>query len=276
MRLCLVRALDVSEPTGASDLVGAHLVRPIADDPADERHDRFLSHMWPSSGTGIVGGTGIRTLDMETAIRLITLVAPGEKLRLLAPRGEMHPGVFFGLRYFDEEGARRGLVQVGRVRSGAGLLDEIEGVLIGTPSRAPERESYRAHFDLLFTAELLSGDSCLLIGRLTDLSADGVGIDVDARLERGDRIRIEDPALPGLNGAELSIVRRDRHQGTRHGARFVEPNRGLEVLATLLGLDRELPTRQELAIGNIGRSREAVATPLTAGEAADLWGQGIG
>lgn len=262
MRLCLARALEVRRPVDLGyDLVGAHLVRPVADDPA------------PPARLG--RDAGIATLDMETSIRLVTLVAPGETLRLLAPRGELRPGVYFGLRYFDEAGARGGIVRVDRVRSGAGLLDDVEGTLIGRPTPAPVRESYRAPFDLLFTAELVDAETRPLIARLTDLSAGGVGIDVNARLERGDRIRIEDPELPALNGAELSIVRRDRHEGRRHGARFVEPNRGLEVLATLLGLDGELAARPVLAVGDRGRSREAVATPLTPAEARDLLEQGI-
>jgi hypothetical protein len=103
-----------------------------------------------------------------------------------------------------------------------------------------------------------------------------VGIQVNARLEPGDRIRVDDPSLPGLNGAELAIVRRDRHEDTRHGARFVEPNRGLSVLMMLLGLDRDRLARRELAIGGVGRSREAIATPLSASEAADVLRQTIG
>ncbi len=276
MRLCLVRALEVSTPSGAGfDLVGAHLVRPIADDGASrDRDHRCVSEMAPSTGAGAADDAGIRTLDTETSIRLVSLVVPGEKLRLLAPPRQMNPGVCFGLRYFDAAGAKRGLVRVVGVRSRAGRLDEIDAVLIGTPRSAPGRESYRAPFDLLFTAELIRADMRPVIGRLTDLSADGVGIDVNARLEPGDRIRIDEPALPGLNGAELAIVRRDRHEGQRHGARFVEPNRGLSVLATLLGLDLERPARQGL--GGVGRSREAIATPLTADEARDVLNQRIG
>jgi hypothetical protein len=267
MRLCLARALELSEPDGAAfDLVGAQLVRSIADDSRVPEGDaRRLTEV-----------AGIRTLGSETSIRLLTLVVPGEKLRLLAAPGEMCPGVFFGLRYFDATGARRGLVRVDRVRSRSVLLDEIEGVLMGTPRHAPGRESYRAPFDLLFTAELIRADACPVIGRLTDLSADGVGIHVNARLEPGDHIRVDDPSLPGLHGAELAIVRRDRHEGKRHGARFVEPNRGLSVLATLLGLDRDRPARRELAIGDVGRSREAIATPLTVSDAADVLRQTVG
>ena len=205
---------------------------------------------------------GIRTLDRETSIRLLTLVVPGEKLRLLAPPGDMRPGVCFGLRYFDEVGARRGVVRVDRVRSRSVLLDEIEGVLMGTPRSAPGRESYRTPLDLLFTAELMRADARPVLGRLTDLSADGAGIHVNARLEPGDRIRVDDPALPGLNGAELTIVRRDPHEGKRHGARFIEPNRGLSVLALLLGLDHDRPARRSSTLGDVGRRREAIATPL--------------
>lgn len=267
MRLCLARALEVSEPPGAGfDLVGAQLVRSIADEPRTrDRDDHSPFEV-----------AGVRTLDRETSIRLLTLVVPGEKLRLLAPPGEMLPGVFFGLRYFDEAGARRGLVRVDRVRSRSVLLDEVEGVVMGTPRHAPGRESYRTPFDLLFTAELIRADARPVIGRLTDLSADGVGIDVNARLEPGDRIRVDDPSLPGLNGAELAIVRRDRHEGKRHGARFIEPKRGLSVLALLLGLDPDRPARRELAIGDVGRRREAIATPLSASEAADVLRETLG
>ena len=267
MRLCLARALELSEPDGAAfDLVGAQLVRSIADDPrAPEGGDPRLTEV-----------AGIRTLRGETSIRLLTLVVPGEKLRLLAAPGTLSQGVFFGLRYFDATGPRRGLVRVDRVRSRSVLLDEIEGALMGTPRNAPGRESYRAPFDLLFTAELIQAEARPVIGRLTDLSADGVGIQVNATLEPGERIRVHDPSLPGLHGAELAIVRRDRHEGKRHGARFVEPNRGLSVLATLLGLERDRPARRELEIGDVGRSREAIATPLTVSDATDVLRQTIG
>jgi hypothetical protein len=264
LRLCLVRALEVSRPVGLGfDLVGAQLVRPIADEPR--------------TGEPVGEQTDIPTLETETSIRLVTLVVPGEKLGLLAAPGRMSPGICFGLRYFDHAGAKYGLVRVHRVRSRPGLLDEIEGELIGTPTRALERESYRAHFDLHFTGELVRTDPRLVVGRLTDLSADGVGIDVNARLEPGDRIRIGDLSLPGLNGEEVSIVRRDRHESTRHGARFVVPNRGLSALATLLGLaGHDRPARHELRSGDVGRRREAIATPLSAREARDVLGQRIG
>jgi len=268
MRLCLARALERSEPAGAGfDLVAAQLVRAIADEPrAHEPGDHRPTEV-----------AGIRTLDSDTSIRLLTLVVSGAKLGLLAPRGTMHPGACFGLRYFDDAGAKRGLVRVDRMRSASALLDEIEGTLIGTPAPAPERESYRAPFDLLFTAELVRADSRPVIGRLTDLSADGVGIDVNAPLDPGDRIRIEDLSLPGLAGAELSIVRRDVHEGKRHGARFVEPNRGLFALASLLGLDRDDGSiGQELGTVDVARQREAIATPLSAREARDVLGQRIG
>jgi hypothetical protein len=65
-----------------------------------------------------------------------------------------------------------------------------------------------------------------------------VGFQVDARLDPGVRIRIHDPALSCLHGAEFAIVRRDPNEGQRHGARFIEPRRGVVVLASLLALDR--------------------------------------
>ena len=48
------------------------------------------------------------------------------------------------------------------------------------------------------------------------------------------------------------------------------------MLALLLGLDPDRPARRELAIGDVGRRREAIATPLSASEAADVLRETLG
>jgi hypothetical protein len=212
-QLALVRVLEVTQPAGVSfELVGAHLVRPAGSEPQP-----------PAT---------------ETTMTLVSLGAPGERMRLLAPRGAIGLGAHFALRYFDATGAKRGLVRVDGIRAQSGMLDEIEGSLVGPATPAPQRESYRAPLDMYFTGELLAPGARAILGRLTDLSADGVGFQVDARLDPGVRIRIHDPALSCLHGAEFAIVRRDPNEGQRHGARFIEPRRGVVVLASLLALDR--------------------------------------
>jgi hypothetical protein len=106
---------------------------------------------------------------------------------------------------------------------------------------------------------------------LIDLSSDGLGFRINATLEPGDRIRIEDPSLPHLDGAELVIVRRDPRDAQRHGARFVTPNRGAGTLATMLGLDRaERAHRRRLQIDAIRRSGSATAVPVTSEDAQEL------
>jgi hypothetical protein len=216
-RLAVVRALEVTRPLGTSfDLVGAHLVRPARGDraaaPAADSIDRTMT--------------------------LVSLTGAGEQMRLLAPRDSVALGDHVALRYFDAAGAKRGLVRVDGIRAQSEMLDEIQGSLVGAPTSAPQRESYRAPLDIYFNAELVAGDARPLLARLTDLSADGMGFQVDARLDPGVRIRVQDPALPFLHGAEFAIVRRDPNEGQRHGARFIEPRRGVVVLASLLGLDR--------------------------------------
>jgi hypothetical protein len=257
LQLLLGRALEVTGPPAADfDLVGAHLVRPVSDGLEIRTRDE---------------PTAVATLEREVSIRLMTLVVAGERVRLEAPRGNLGRGMYFALRYFDTSGAKRGLVRVDSVRALSGMLDEVEAVLIGTPTPASERKSFRAPFDLFFSAEVVTPDLRQVSGRLTDLSADGAGIHVDSTLHPGDRIRIGGHALPDLSGAELAIVRTDPHQSQRHGARFLEPNRGVLVLTTLLRLDRAgRSPRREIEIPAVGRSREAVASPLTLGEVEQI------
>jgi hypothetical protein len=221
-RLALVRALEVTRPLGASfDLVGAHLVRPAEVD-----------HATPP-GVHLEPGAQLA----ETTMTLVSLSVAGTQMRLLAPHGAIDAGARIALRYFDAGGARHGVLRVDSVRAQSEMLDEIQGSLVGAPTAAPQRESYRAPLDLYVNAEL-SADARPILARLTDVSADGVGFQADAQLDPGVRLRVQDPAMPSLHGAELAIVRRDAHEGTRHGARFVEPRRGVVVLASLLGLDR--------------------------------------
>jgi hypothetical protein len=293
-QLSLVRVLLVTEGIGVGfDLATARIERPVAD------HHHLTSGGRPPAGMSVesraassalprgmttrattptgplrrasataVGGVGLATLDAETSVTLLSKVYLGGTLKLSAPRGEITPGVFFALRYFNASGARRALVRADSVEAVPGMLDEIEGVLLGPPTRAPERQSYRAPFDLFFTASLVSRNARRVVGRLIDLSSDGVGFRVNATLEPGERIRIADPSLPHLDGAELIIVRRDARDTQRHGARFAEPDRGAPILATLLGVDRaERAHRRRLQINTIRESRQATAGPLDAADA---------
>jgi hypothetical protein len=221
-RLALLRALEVTRPLGASfDLVGAHLVRPADAETTMPR------------GIDLERGAHMG----ETTMTLASLSAAGKQMRLLAPRGTIDPGAQVALRYFDAGGAKHGLLRVDAVRAQSEMVDEIQGSLVGAPTAAPQRESYRAPLDIYVNAEL-SADARPILARLTDVSADGVGFQTDAQLDPGVRLRVQDPAVPSLHGAEFAIVRRDPHEGRRHGARFVEPRRGVVVLASLLRLDR--------------------------------------
>jgi hypothetical protein len=222
-RLVLVRALEVTQPLGAGfDLVGARLVRPAEGDRVTP----------PGADLDTTAHAP------ETTMTLVSLSGTGAHMRLLAPRGSIGLGAEVALRYFDARGAKHGLVRVDGIRAQSEMLDEIQGSLVGAPTPAPQRESYRAPLDICVNAELVAADARPILARLTDVSADGVGFQADARLDPGVRLRVQDPAQPSLHGAELAIVRRDANEGRRHGARFIEPRRGVVVLASLLGLDR--------------------------------------
>ena len=275
-QLLLGRVLEVTACAGAGyDLVGAHLLRRVADGPSLRlpvgQHVAVLRP--PDQGSGVRAAekpAGVATLAHELRIRLLTLVA-GERVRLEAPRAHLRSGMYFALRYFDHLGAKRGLVRVDSVRSESSTVDAIEAVLIGTPTRASERKSFRAPFDLRFHAEVTTPKPRQVTGTLTDLSAEGAGIHLDTPRRPGDRIRIGGHARPDLSGAELAIVRTDPHQNQRHGARFLEPDRGVLVLTTLLGFDRtKTSMRHDVEVPTAGRNREAVASPLTTAEVAQI------
>jgi hypothetical protein len=185
--------------------------------------------------------------------------------------------VYFALRYFDMSGAKRALVRADALRPLPGMLDEVEGVLIRVPTRAEERQSYRAPFERFFIAEVLSRGARSMRGRITDLSAGGIGFCSPSKLEPGDCLRITDPSLPEIDGAELVVVRSGPHDAQRYGARFAESNRGATALSTILGLNRsERERRRRLQADAIRRSNQATAAPLSTTDTQTLRNQRMG
>jgi PilZ domain len=214
---------------------------------------------------------GLSSIGTHVSVTLLAPVRVGERLVLAAPRDEIPAGVFLALRYFDSTGARRGIMRVEAVHSRPGMLDEVEGVLICPPTRAPERQSYRAPFDDLVTIELTGRGGRTAVAQLLDLSADGIGFRVNADLEPDDRIRIADHDLGGLDGAELVIVRRDARDPPRYGARFAEKNRGATTLLVRLDLDEaERARRRRAQIEEIRRALDASAGPLSSADVRSL------
>jgi hypothetical protein len=184
--------------------------------------------------------------------------------------------MFFALRYFDASGAKRGIVRAQIVSAKPGMIDEIVGVLVGAPTAAPERQSYRAPFDLFFTATVETRASRRVVGRLIDLSSSGVGFRINATLEPGERLRIADPSLPHLDGAELLVVRTDPLDRLRHGARFAVRDRGAVILTTMLGLDRaERAHRRRIQLEAIRRGDGGTASPVTEREVKQFLKRGM-
>jgi hypothetical protein len=183
--------------------------------------------------------------------------------------------VYFSIRYFDASGAKRAFVRAETVVAQPGMVDEVEATLIRPTTQAEERQSYRAAFEVFFTAEVQGPNGARNVrGGTIDLSAGGIGFRVSSRLAPGDRLRITDSTLPDLDGAQLVVVRSDSRDAQRYGAAFVEPNRGAGPLATLLGLDRaEREHRRRREIEEIRRTRGATAAPLTEADVVTLRNQ---
>jgi hypothetical protein len=221
---------------------------------------------------------GVTTIGFDVTTTLFTPVHMGEPVRLAAPRGEIPRGAYFALRYFDASGAKRGIVRAETVQAQPGMLDEIEATLIRLPTPAEERQSYRGSFECYFTGEVQGANGARTVrGRITDLSGGGIGFRVTSNLVPGERLRIADPSIPDLDGAELLITRRDPRDTQRYGARFVEPNRGATALAAILGLDQaEREHRRRIQIEEIRRTRGATAAPLTAADIKSLRNRRMG
>jgi hypothetical protein len=221
---------------------------------------------------------GVTTIGSDVSTTLFTPVQMGEPVKLAAPRGEIPRGAYFALRYFDAAGAKRGIVRAETVQAQPGMLDEIEATLIRLPTPAEERQSYRASFECYFTAEVQGVNGARSVrGRITDLSGGGIGFRVTSNLAPGELLRIADPSIPDLDGAELLITRRDPRDTQRYGARFVEPNRGATTLAAILGLDQaEREHRRRIQIEEIRRTRGATAAPLTAADIQSLRNRRMG
>jgi hypothetical protein len=223
-----------------------------------------------------VNALGVATVSMDTTVTVLTPVAMGVSLRLSAPRGEIAPGAYFALRYFDASGAKRGVLRADGVHARPGMLDEVDAVLMGAPISAPERQSYRAPFDLFFTAIIDTRARRRVVGRMIDISGEGIGFRINAALEPDERLRIADPSLSHLDGAELVIVRSDPRAPQRHGARFAVPDRGAEILAAMLGLDRaERAHRRRVEIDAIRNAGSGTATPVTETEVRQFLRRGM-
>ncbi|MDX6525159.1 MAG: hypothetical protein QOI43_670 [Gaiellales bacterium] len=292
-RGALARITDVSELGMHFDLVTAEIVRPgeqglapnqettsgrrIAPSspnagspqPGPEAtvatHESHRGRLHQHASASAVQIGGVATIDADVSATLLSPVRMGQPVRLQVPRGEIPSGTYFAIRYFDSTGAKRGLVRAETVCRQPGMLDEIEATLIRNPTQAEERQSYRAPFDRFFTAENIGPNGArTLRGRLTDLSAGGIGFRATSTLAPGDQLRISDPSLPELDGAILILVRRDPRDLQRYGARFAEPRRGETTLAAILGLDRAAREhRRHAQIEAIRNARAATAAPLT-------------
>jgi hypothetical protein len=276
----MVRSSETSQPQGkGAPSPGmpvanrAHL--PAHDRTAEPRTDESLlerdvhrARLTRHASASAVEIGGVTTIGLDVSTTLFTPVHMGEPVKLSAPRGEIPRGAYFSLRYFDATGAKRGIVRAETVQAQPGMLDEIEATLIRLPTPAEERQSYRAPFERYFTADVDGANGTRsLRGRITDLSAGGIGFRVTSNLVPGEHMRIADPSIPDLDGAELFISRRDPRDTQRYGARFAEPDRGANTLATILGLDQaEREHRRRIQIEEIRRTRTATAAPLTAAD----------
>jgi hypothetical protein len=255
----------------------AHTPTPHVDESLleqDIHRERVRRH---ASASAVEIG-GVTTIGFDVSTTLFTPVHMGEPVRLAAPRGEIPRGAYFSLRYFDASGAKRGIVRAETVHAQPGMFDEIEATLIRLPTPAEERQSYRGSFERYFTADVLRANGMLTArGRITDLSGAGIGFRVTSNLATGERMRIADPSLPDLDGAELLITRRDPRDTQRYGARFVEADRGARALATILGLDKaEREHRRRIQIDEIRRTRGATAAPLTAADVQSFQNRRMG
>jgi hypothetical protein len=93
----------------------------------------------------------------------------------------------------------------------------------------------------------------------------------------GHRIRIVDPLLPDLDGAELLVIRRDHRDARHYGAKFVEANRGESTLISILRLTKSEQThRRNHQIQEIRRGRGSSAAPLTEADIRSLRNRRMG
>jgi hypothetical protein len=295
-RGALVRATAVSEMGIAFDLVTAEMVQSsdtglpgqppdASSSPAARSHPPIQPAVRPQQETllerdaerararrhasaSAVQIDGVSTIGTDVSTTLLTPVQMGEVVKIVAPRGELPEGSYFALRYFDATGAKRAIVRAEAVHAQAGMLDEIDVALVRLPTPAEERQSYRAPFECYFSAEVRGRNGGRTVrGRISDLSAGGIGFRITSNLAPGEMLRITDPALSDLDGAELLVVRRDPRDLHRYGARFVEANRGAATLSTILGLEHaEREHRRRIQIQEIRRTRGATAAPLTAAD----------
>jgi hypothetical protein len=257
------------------DTTSARNVANVAPpDPSSDRHDSEAPAAGPEPHRGAlqlhasasaVQMGGVATIGADVSATLVAPVQMGEPVRLLAPRDEIPTGTYFALRYFDSAGAKRALVRADTICCRPGMLDEIEATLLRNPIHAEERQSYRARFDRFFTAQSIGPHGTRsLRGRITDLSASGIGFRATATLAPGAQLRIADPSLPELDGAMLILLPRDPRDLQRYGARFAEPNRGETTVLAILGLDQaEREQRRHAQIDAIRNARTATAAPLT-------------
>lgn len=237
----LVRALAVDEPTGLRfDIVTARIEsseagtksgappRPAADEPRTPRL---------RATANAVSAPGVRTIDGEVRVSLLSAVAVGTTLELGVHRGKIPAGAYFALRYSDDVGAKVALARASSSRPAPGMSDTVRADVLAPPEPVPERQSYRAAVDVYFTAVLATQGDQHVMCRLVDLSAEGAGFQASVPLEAGDRIVVHDRTLAYLDGVELVVVRRDTQEPGRYGALFAEPNRGAAIISALLELD---------------------------------------
>jgi hypothetical protein len=209
--------------------------------------------------------SGIATIASEVSVTLRSAVGVDAPIILVAPRDEIAAGAYFAVRYFDVSGAYRGLLRADTVRAAPGMLDLVEATLIRPPTRAEERGSYRSPFDRESALDVIAPAGTRTVRtRFTDISASGLGFSTSSTVVPGHRVRVADPTLPDLDGAELLVIRRDHRDPRHYGARFVEENRGESTLSSILGLQRsERDHRRSLQTDEIRRGRGTSAAPLT-------------
>jgi hypothetical protein len=256
------------------------LIAPIAVEDAPTLSERAASRatLERHASATAVQISGIATIAGEVSVTLRSAVRIDAPIVLVAPRGEIARGAYFAVRYFDVSGAFRGLLRADTVRAAPGMLDLVEATLIRPPARAEERESYRAPFDRESMVDILAPAGTRTVrASFADISASGLGFSTASAIVPGHRIRIADPSLPELDGAELLVIRRDHRDPRRYGARFVVPNRGEASLSSILGLDRsERDHRRSLQMHEIRRGRGANAAPLTEAEIRTLRNRRMG
>jgi hypothetical protein len=298
----LARTGSIAEPVGVQyDVVTALIMHPASDararplaplqpitrpeQPSAPAADPRLLQRKPdrdglelrqrASATAVTLG-GVATISEELSMTLLQPVRIGETVRLSVARGELERGVYFALRYFDRSGAKRALVRADELRPLPGMRDEVEGTLIREPTEAEERQSYRAAFERLFTAEVISRGGRRLSGAITDISAGGIGFRSPSDLTPSDCLRITEASFPEIDRAELIVVRRGSRDAQCYGARFVEPDRGAAALLAVLGVDRaEREHRRRLQNEAARRSSLATASPLSPSDRRDVHDKGM-